>query len=70
MDNRNAFERTKDEQKRLISYSVSRLLGLCIAFQVEIKILKKKIKNWHFCIVQAIIPQFFPPFEVTSLQVQ
>lgn len=68
MDNRNAYERTKGEQKGLISYSVSVVLGVWIAFQME----AGKLKNLklYFCVVLATLPQFFPTFEVTLLQVQ
>ena len=66
--NRNAFERMKDEQKGLIPYSVSSILGLCIAFQMEAGSLKNL--KLYFCVVLAIIAQFFPTFIVTSLQVQ
>lgn len=65
---RNDFERTKDEQKCLIPYSVSSILGFCIAFQMEAGSLRNL--KLYFCVVLAIIAQFFPTFIVTSLQVQ
>lgn len=66
MDNRNAYERTKGEQKGLISVSI--VLGVWIAFQME----AGKLKNLklYFCVILATLPQFFPTFEVTLLQVQ